>query len=106
MNRNTNVNSNTNVNRNTNVNVNRDVDIDVDNGCCGCCYNDNPLAKRPAVSATVAVTAAVIRVDRSVGASQLRSGRGQWSTYQQCGSTWYQPQMSGGSTTYVVVNAP
>ena len=27
-------------------------------------------------------------------------------TYQQCGSVWYQPQISGGSTTYVVVNAP
>jgi hypothetical protein len=27
-------------------------------------------------------------------------------SYTQCGSTWYQPQMSGTSTTYVVVNAP
>jgi hypothetical protein len=27
-------------------------------------------------------------------------------TYQQCGSTWYQPQFSGTSTTYVVVNPP
>jgi hypothetical protein len=27
-------------------------------------------------------------------------------TYQQCGSTWYQPQFSGSSTSYVVVNAP
>jgi len=26
--------------------------------------------------------------------------------YQQCGSTWYQPQISGSSTTYVVVNPP
>jgi hypothetical protein len=26
--------------------------------------------------------------------------------YQQCGSAWYQPRISGGSTTYVVVNAP
>jgi hypothetical protein len=26
--------------------------------------------------------------------------------YQQCGSTWYQPQISGGSTTYIVVNPP
>ena len=26
--------------------------------------------------------------------------------YQQCGSTWYQPQFSGSSTTYIVVNAP
>jgi hypothetical protein len=27
-------------------------------------------------------------------------------TYQQCGSTWYQPSYSGGSVTYVVVNPP
>jgi len=26
--------------------------------------------------------------------------------YQQCGSTWYQPQFAGTTTTYVVVNAP
>jgi hypothetical protein len=26
--------------------------------------------------------------------------------YQQCGNTWYQPQMSGSSTTYIVVNNP
>jgi hypothetical protein len=27
-------------------------------------------------------------------------------TYQQCGSTWYQPSYSGGSVSYVVVNPP
>jgi hypothetical protein len=27
-------------------------------------------------------------------------------TYYQCGSTWYQRGYSGGSTTYVVINAP
>ena len=27
-------------------------------------------------------------------------------TYQQCGSTYYQPQFVGGSTSYVVVNSP
>ena len=26
--------------------------------------------------------------------------------YQQCGSTWYQPQIAGSSTTYIVVNPP
>jgi len=26
--------------------------------------------------------------------------------YQQCGSVWYQPQIAGSSTTYIVVNAP
>jgi hypothetical protein len=27
-------------------------------------------------------------------------------TYQQCGSTWYQPEFSGSAVTYVVVNPP
>jgi hypothetical protein len=27
-------------------------------------------------------------------------------TYQQCGSTWYQPQFAGPNVSYVVVNAP
>jgi len=27
-------------------------------------------------------------------------------TYQQCGSTWYQPQFVGTTTTYVVVSPP
>jgi len=26
--------------------------------------------------------------------------------YQQCGSTWYEPQYSGTNVQYVVVNAP
>jgi len=27
-------------------------------------------------------------------------------TYQNCGGSYYQPQFSGGNTTYVVVNQP
>jgi len=27
-------------------------------------------------------------------------------TYQQCGSTWYQPQYSGSQANYIVVNPP
>ncbi len=27
-------------------------------------------------------------------------------TYQQCGSTWYQPQYSGSQVNYIVVNPP
>jgi hypothetical protein len=27
-------------------------------------------------------------------------------TYQQCGSTWYQPQFVGTTASYVVVTAP
>jgi len=27
-------------------------------------------------------------------------------SYQQCGGSWYQPQFSGGGTTYIVDNPP
>ena len=107
-NRNTNVNrnTNTNVNRNTNVNVDRNVDVNVhgDYYGGGCCYH--PVATAAAVTATAMVTAAVIgSVVNSVPVgctTQVINGL----AYQQCGSTWYQPQLSGSSTTYVVVNAP
>jgi hypothetical protein len=52
------------------------------------------------------VTAAVIGsiVDRPPAgcATQVINGL----AYQNCNGTWYQPQFSGGSQTYVVVNAP
>jgi len=57
-------------------------------------------------TATAMVTAAVIgSVVNSVPAgctTQIVNGL----AYQHCGGTWYQPQMSGSSTTYIVVNAP
>jgi hypothetical protein len=117
-NRNTNVNrnNNVNVNRNNNVNINnnRHVDVDVDvnhrGGYYGggCCYHDNyhPVATAVAVTAAVAVTSAVIgSIVYSVPpncTTVVVNGFG----YRQCGSTWYQPQISGSSTTYIVVNAP
>jgi hypothetical protein len=70
----------------------------------GCCYH--PVATAAAVTATAVVTAAVVGsiVDRPPAgcATQVINGL----AYQQCGNTWYQPQMSGTTTTYVVVNAP
>jgi len=70
----------------------------------GCCYH--PVATAAAVTATAVVTAAVVGaiVDRPPAGcvTQVINGL----AYQQCGSTWYQPQMSGTTTTYVVVNAP
>ena len=96
--RNTSVN-NVNVNRNTNVNVN------VDQG--GCCHggwdNDyHPVATAAAVTATVAMTSAVIgSMVRTVPAGCVPVNYG-GVVYQQCGSTWYQPQ--GGQ--YVVINPP
>ena len=95
--RNTSVN-NVNVNRNTNVNVN------VDQGCChGGWDNDyHPVATAAAVTATVAVTSAIVGSMVNApppGCVPVNYGG---MVYQQCGSTWYQPQ--GGQ--YVVINPP
>jgi uncharacterized MAPEG superfamily protein len=95
----------TNVNRsaqvNHNVNVNRNVNVDVDR------YDDyHPFATAAAVTAGVALTSAVIgSIAYSLPPScsaVVVSG----FTYQQCGSTWYQPQYAGSQVTYVVVNPP
>jgi hypothetical protein len=112
-NQNTNVNRNVNVNQN--VNVNRNVNVNVNNSYHGgyygggyygggCCYH--PVATAAAVTATAVVTAAVVGsiVDRPPAGcvTQVINGL----AYQQCGNTWYQPQMSGTTTTYIVVNPP
>lgn len=95
--------------RNVNVNNHRDVDIDVDgHGRYG--YDDHyhPIATAAAVTATVAVTAAV--VGSIMTPAQMPSSCAQVIrynvAYMQCGSTWYQPQYQGSDVTYVVVNAP
>jgi hypothetical protein len=114
VNRNANVSRNTNVNRNVNVNnnvnVNRNVNVNVNNSYHGggyyggCCYH--PVATAAAVTATAMVTAAVIGSVVSSIPPSCSAVIVNGLTYQQCGSTWYQPQFSGTSTTYVVVNAP
>lgn len=98
-----------NSNRNVNINNYRDVDIDVDgHGRYG--YDDHyhPIATAAAVTATVAVTAAV--VGSILTPAQMPSSCVQVIrydvAYMQCGSTWYQPQYRGSDVTYVVVNAP
>lgn len=95
--------------RNVNVNRQRDVDIDIDgHGRWG--YDDDyhPIATAAAVTATVAVTSAVIGA--IVRPSQMPSNCAQVQrngyAYLQCGSTWYQPQYQGSDVVYVVVNAP
>lgn len=94
---------------NINIDNHRDVDIDVDGrGHYG--YDDHyhPIATAAAVTATVAVTSAV--VGAIIRPAQLPSSCVQVIrfdvTYMQCGSTWYQPQYQGSDITYVVVNAP
>jgi hypothetical protein len=84
---------------NQNVNVTRNVNVDVDNRCC-----DNGEAL--AVAGAVAVTAAAIgTVAHSIPPSCTAVVSG-GVTYQQCGSTWYQPQYAGTSVTYVVTSPP
>ena len=97
-----NINRNTNINRD--VNVNRNVDVDVHgNGW----YDDyHPVATAAAVTTAAVVTSAVVgSIVRSIPPSctaVIVNG----VTYQQCGSTWYQPQYAGSSVQYVVVNSP
>ncbi|WP_087686563.1 hypothetical protein [Pandoraea sp. PE-S2R-1] len=95
---------NTSVN---NVNVNRNVNVNVDNhgghGYHGGWDDDyHPVATAVAVTAAVGVTAAVVgSIVHSVPANCVPVNyRGM--VYQQCGSTWYQPQ----GAQFVVVNAP
>ncbi len=92
--------NNVNVNRNTNVNV------DVDNRG-GCCHNgwDNdyhPVATAAAVTATVAVTSAIVgSIVNAPPPGCVPVNYGGY-VYQQCGTTWYQPQ----GAQYIVVNPP
>jgi hypothetical protein len=105
VNRNANVDNNTNVNRNVNVNqnvnVHRDIDVDVDHG-----HYHHPVATAVGVTAAVAVTAAAVgSIVHSLPSSctvVVSAG----VTYQQCGSTWYQPRYAGTQVSYVVVNPP
>ncbi len=108
VNRNNNVNRNANVNRNTNVNVNRDVNVNTHGnyyGGGGCCYHQSvggAVATAAAVTATAVVVGSMVNtLPPSCTVAEVNG-----ISYQQCGSTWYQPQFSGGDTTYVVVNAP
>jgi hypothetical protein len=97
---------NTSVN-NTNVNVNKNVNVNVDNNRGGCCNNgwDNdyhPIGTAVAVGATIAVTSAIVgSMVRTVPPGCVPVNYGGY-VYQQCGTTWYQPQ----GTQYVVINPP
>jgi hypothetical protein len=89
-----------------NVNVNKNVNVNVSNNR-GCCNNgwDNdyhPIATAAAVTATVAVTSAVIgSIVNAPPPGCVPVNYGGY-VYQQCGSTWYQPQ----GTQYVVIAPP
>ncbi len=98
-----------NVNRNVNrdIDVHRDIDVDVHGGCCyHDHWDDHPVATAAAVTAAVSLTAAAIgsiAYSLPPSCSQVIVNG---IAYQQCGSTWYQPQYAGTTVQYVVVNAP
>jgi hypothetical protein len=69
-------------------------------------YNDHPVATAAAVTTAVVGTAAVVgsmvhSLPPSCSAMIVNG-----VTYQQCGSTWYQPQYAGTTVQYVVINPP
>jgi len=87
--------NNVNVNKNVNVNV----DVDNNHGVGGW---DHPVAGAMVVGGAMAVTAAAIGsmvTAVPTGCVPINYGG---MVYQQCGSTWYQPQGS----QFVVVNPP
>ncbi len=90
--------NNVNVNRSTNVNV----DVDHRGGCCGWDDDYHPVATAAAVTATVAVTSAIVGSIVNAPPPGCRPVNYGGVVYQQCGTTWYQPQ----GAQYVVVNAP
>ena len=103
---NANKNTNVNVNQNTNVkvnnNYNNNINVEVNNN--GCCYNNvnNAFVAVAAVAVTAAVIGSMVNTLPPACSMVVVNG----ITYQQCGSTWYQPQFVGGATTYVVIAAP
>jgi hypothetical protein len=98
------VNVNRNINRNVNRNINRNVHVDVDRRGWG--YDYHPIATGVAVGAAAAVTSAVIGSIVYSLPPSCSSVIVNGISYQQCGSTWYQPQYAGSNVSYTVVNPP
>ena len=113
-NRNDNKNTNNNRNVNNNTNVNRDVNVNTHTsynsgyyGGSGCCYHSNTgVAVAAAVATTAVVTAAIVGSRVNTLPPNCTTVIANGVTYQQCGGSYYQPQFSGGNTTYIVVNQP
>ena len=93
------------VNNVNNVNVDRNVNVNVEGGgCCGGGWDNDyhPVATAAAVTAAVGVTSAIVgSMVQSVPPSCVPVNYG-GMVYQQCGGTWYQPQVS----QFVVVSPP
>jgi hypothetical protein len=94
---------NRDINRDVNRNPKRDIDVDVDrNWGYGCCYH--PVAR--AATAAAVTTAAAVGSTVYELPSSCEEVTANGVTYEQCGSTWYQPEFSGSSVEYTVVNSP
>jgi len=109
-------NQNINVNRNVNANVNVNRNVNVHGGY----YGGGGYYGRPyyggyyggvSTGAAVAIGLTGLAIGTMIGASQVPSSgcstvmvRG--IGYQQCGSTWLQPQYVGSQVNYVVVHSP
>ena len=106
-------NQNLNVNRNVNANVNVNRNVNVHGGY----YGGGGYYGRPyyyggvSTGAAVAIGLTGLAIGTMIGASQVPSSgcttvmvRG--LGYQQCGSTWLQPQYVGSQVNYVVVRPP
>lgn len=85
-----------------------DIDVHHHGGYHGCCcyYSPHPVATAAAVTATAIVTAAVVVSIVNTLPPNCATVVVNGFAYRQCGSTWYQPQISGSTTTYIVVNPP
>ena len=111
-NRNQNLNVNRNVNRNVNANVNVNRNVNVHGGYYGGGgYYGRPYYGGVSTGAAVAIGLTGLAIGTMIGASQVPSSgcttvmvRG--IGYQQCGSTWLQPQYVGSQVNYVVVRSP
>ncbi|MDF2900422.1 MAG: hypothetical protein K0Q62_481 [Phenylobacterium sp.] len=89
-----------------NVNIGNDVNIDVDNGWDNNGWDYHPVARGVAFGTAAAVTSAVVgSMIYSLPPSCATRPYGGVS-YSYCDGVWYQPQYSGSSVTYIVVNQP
>jgi hypothetical protein len=90
---------------NRNGNVSRNAGIDTDRDGRGCCYHTPAATDEVDVVAPPpsAVPAGSVSYSLPPACSIVLVGG---IAYQQCGDTWYQPQLAGGSMSYVVVNPP
>jgi hypothetical protein len=96
--------NNVNVNRSTNIDI--DVDRDRHHHHHGWDDDYHPIATAAAVTAAVVVTSAVVgSIVRTVPPGCVPVNYG-GIVYQQCGTTWYQPQYVGSSVQYVVIVQP